>query len=181
MTATTATVATWKFDTTHSSVAFSAKHMMFTTVRGRFADVEGTIVTDGESPVNASVMVGIKAASIDTRLEARDVHLRAPDFLDADAFPLITFVGTKILGSKQQFTLTGDLTIRSITRPITLDVRYDGSGKDPWGGERIGFSASGTFDRREFGLVWNQTLEAGGVLVSNDIRVDIDAQLVKAA
>lgn len=179
MTASAAASTTWKFDATHSSVGFSVKHMMFTTVRGRFADVDGTIVTNGELPVNTSVSIGIKAASIDTRLEARDAHLRAPDFLDTDAFPLITFVGTKIVGSNEAFALTGDLTIRGITRPITLDVRYDGSGKDPWGGERMGFSASGTLDRRDFGLRWNETLESGGVLVSNDIRIGIDAQLVK--
>jgi polyisoprenoid-binding protein YceI len=179
MTATSATTTTWTLDAGHSNVEFGAKHMVFTTVRGRFADVEATIVADGDSPENATVRVDIKAASLDTRLELRDVRLRGPDFLDVDAFPLITFVGTKALGSKERFTLTGDLTMRGVTRPITLDVTYEGSGADPWGGERIGFSASGMLDRRDFGLVWNQTLEAGSLLVGNEIKIHIDTQLVK--
>lgn len=135
----------------------------------------------GELPVNASVSIGIRTASIDTRLEARDVHLRAPDFLDTDAFPEITFVGTRIVGGKEAFALTGDLTMRPITRPITLDVRYEGSGKDPWGGERMGFSATCTFDRREFGLRWNEALESGGVLVGNEIRIGSTRSSSKSA
>ena len=175
------TETTWKLDPSHTSVAFSAKHLMFTTVKGRFAEVEGTVVMDGDSPANATVSARIKAASIDTRTEQRDAHLRSPDFLDADGFPLLTFVGKAIDGGRDRFRLIGDLTIRGTTRPISLDVRYEGRGTDPWGGERVGFSACGKFDRREFGLVWNQPLEGGGVLVSNDIKVEIDAQLVKAA
>lgn len=177
----TMTETTWNLDPSHSSVAFSARHLMFTSVKGRFADVEGTVVVDGDSPSHATVRATIQATSIDTRAEQRDGHLRSGDFLDAESFPLITFVSTRIDGARDQFKLTGDLTIRGTTRSITLDVRYDGAGVDPWGNERVGFSATGTFDRREFGLVWNQALEAGGVLVSNDIRVEIDAQLVKAA
>jgi polyisoprenoid-binding protein YceI len=170
---------TWKLDPTHSSVEFSAKHMMFTTVKGRFADVDGTITSASDSPRDATVDVTIAAASIDTRTEMRDQHLRSPEFLDMEQHPTLTFRSTKIEGDKASFAITGDLTIRGITRPVTLAVTYEGAGKDPWGGERIGFSASGKIDRREFGLTWNQALEAGGVLVSNDIRISIDAQLTR--
>lgn len=175
------TATTWKLDPSHSAVEFSVKHLMFTTVKGRFDDLEGTIVANDDSPEHASVDVTIKAASIDTRTEQRDAHLRSADFLDADKFPLITFKSTRIEGVKGAFTIVGDLGIRDITRPITLAVTYEGGGKDPWGGERIGFSASGKIDRRDFGLVWNQALEAGGVVVGNDVKIEIEAQLVKQA
>ena len=170
---------TWKLDPSHSSVEFAAKHMMFTTVKGRFADVEGTITTDGETPSTASVNVIMQATSIDTRNEMRDNHLRSADFLDAASQPVLTFKSTSIQGAKDHFTVIGELTIRGVTRPVTLDVQYEGAGRDPWGGERMGFSASGKIDRRDFGLTWNQALEAGGVLVSNDIRINIDAQLTR--
>ncbi|MEP6618526.1 MAG: YceI family protein [bacterium] len=172
---------TWNLDASHSTVEFSAKHMMFTTVKGRFADVSGTVVAAGDTPEGATVEVLMKAASIDTRTEQRDAHLRSADFLDAENFPDITFKSTKVEGAKSKFSLTGELTIRGTTRPVTLDAAYEGSGVDPWGNERIGFTASGKIDRREFGLVWNQALEAGGVLVGTDIKIQIDAQLVKAA
>ncbi len=170
---------TWKLDASHSTVEFAAKHMMFTTVKGRFADVEGTITTDGETPSTASVEIAMKAESIDTRTEMRDNHLRSADFLDVANYPAITFRSTKIHGDKAHFEVAGELTIRGVTRPVTLEVNYEGAGKDPWGGERMGFSASAKIDRRDFGLTWNQALEAGGVLVSNDIRINIDAQLTR--
>lgn len=171
---------TWKIDASHSNVEFSARHMMFTTVRGRFADVEGTVSINGDAPDAAVVEVIMKAASIDTRVEQRDAHLRSADFLDADNFPDLTFTSTRIAGTDEHFTMAGNLTIRGVTKLVTLDVTYDGSGTDPWGGERKGFSADGKIDRREFGLTWNQALEAGGVLVSNEIKIHIDAQLVRA-
>ena len=168
---------TWKLDPTHSTVEFTAKHMMFTTVKGRFADVEGIITANADTTDGASVDVTMKAASIDTRTEMRDNHLRSADFLDVENFPTITFKSTVISGRKDKFAITGDLTIRGITRQVSLDVVFEGAGVDPWGGQRMGFSASAKIDRREFGLTWNQALEAGGVLVSNDIRINIDAQL----
>lgn len=172
---------TWTIDPAHSSVEFSARHMMFTTVKGRFADVQGVVTTDGESPAAASVAVTMKAESVDTRSEQRDAHLRSADFLDAAQYPEVTFTSTSIVGTKETFTMTGDLTIRGVTRPVALDVRFEGTGNDPWGNERMGFSARGKIDRREFGLTWNQALEAGGVLVSNEIKIDIDAQIIKTA
>ena len=174
------TGTTWKLDPSHSTVEFSAKHMMFTTVKGRIADVEGTVTVNGTTPDSATVHATMKAASIDTRTEQRDQHLRSADFLDAENFPDVTFTSTKIEGPREKFRMTGDLTIRGKTLPITLDVTYEGTGKDPWGNERMGFSANGKIDRREFGLVWNQALEAGGVLVSNDVKIQIDAQVIRA-
>jgi polyisoprenoid-binding protein YceI len=180
MSASAAPIAsTWKLDPSHSSVEFSAKHMMFTTVKGRFADVEATINVPGSTLEGASVVATMKAVSIDTRTEQRDQHLRSGDFLDAENYPDVTFKSTKLAGTKEKFTMTGDLTIRGTTRPVTLDVTYEGTGKDPWGNERMGFSASGKIDRRDFGLVWNQALEAGGVLVSNDVKIQIDAQVIR--
>jgi polyisoprenoid-binding protein YceI len=180
MSAAAAPIATtWKLDPSHSTVEFSAKHMMITTVKGRFADVEGTITAPNATLDGASVVATMKTASIDTRTEQRDQHLRSADFLDAENFPEITFKSTKLDGSKEKFTMTGELTIHGTTRPITLDVTYEGAGTDPWGNERMGFSASGKIDRREFGLTWNQALEAGGILVSNDIKIQIDAQVTR--
>ncbi|MEP6730414.1 MAG: YceI family protein [bacterium] len=179
-TATAPVVTSWKIDPSHSTVEFSAKHMMFTTVRGRFAEIEGIVNVPGATPDSASVEVTMKAASIDTRTEQRDQHLRSADFLDAEKFPVMTFKSTKMEGTHDSFTMTGDLTIRGITRPVTLDVTYEGAGKDPWGGDRMGFSATGQIDRRDFGLVWNQALEAGGVLVSNEIKIQIEAQIIHA-
>jgi len=176
----TAGTTTWTLDPTHSSIEFSAKHMMITTVRGRFAEASGTVSNVGSSPASAKVDVTLKAASLDTRTDQRDQHLRSADFLDVETYPDITFRSTKIEGTKEHFKLTGDLTIRGATKPITLDVTFEGEGKDPWGGSRMGFSATGKLDRREFGLVWNQALEAGGVLVSNDIKLQIEAQFIRA-
>jgi polyisoprenoid-binding protein YceI len=182
MTAPTAAspTTTWKLDASHSNVEFSAKHLMITTVKGRFAELEGSVTANESSPSASHVEVSINAASIDTRTEQRDQHLRSADFLDAESFPKITFKSTKVAGTKEKLTLTGDLTIRGTTKPVTLDVTYEGEGKDPWGGQRIAFTATGKIDRREFGLVWNQALESGGVLVSNDIKLHIDAQFVQA-
>ena len=177
---TVASTAIWNLDPTHSAVEFSAKHLMITTVRGRFSDVTGTVTVHGDAPESAVVDVTVKVASIDTRTEQRDQHLRSADFFDVENFPVLTFTSTKLQGPKARFQLTGNLTIRGTTKPITLDVTHEGSGKDPWGGERMGFSADGKIDRRDFGLTWNQALEAGGVVVSHDIKIHIDAQLVRA-
>ena len=170
----------WKLDPTHSSVEFSAKHMMITTVKGRIAELEGTIYTDEKDPKKSSVEATLKAASIDTRTEQRDQHLRSADFLNAEKYPEIRFRSTRIEGDRDDFKLTGDLTIRDVSKPVTLDVHFEGRNKDPWGGERVGFSATGKIDRRDFGLTWNQALETGGVLVGNEIKISIEVQAVKA-
>jgi polyisoprenoid-binding protein YceI len=169
----------WKLDATHTSVEFSAKHLMITTVKGRIADVEGTIEIDETNPKNSSVEAILKAASIDSRTTQRDDHLRSGDFLNVEKFPEIRFRSTKIEGGREEFKLTGDLTIRDVTKPITLDVTFEGETKDPWGGERAGFSAKGKFDRRDFGLTWNQVLEAGGVAVGNEIKINVEVEAIK--
>lgn len=171
----------WKLDPTHSIVEFSAKHLMISTVKGSITDVQGTIYADSQNPENSSVEATLNAASIDTRTEQRDNHLRSADFLHVEQFPAIQFRSTKVEGTKEEFKLTGDLTIRGVTKPVTLDVTFEGQTKDPWGGERIGFSANGKIDRRDFGLTWNQLLETGGVAVSNEIRINIEVEAIKAA
>ena len=176
-----ATKTKWKLDPAHTLVEFSAKHLMITTVKGRITDVEGTIVSDERELRNSSVEATLKAATIDTRTEQRDQHLRSADFLNADQFPEIRFKSTRIEGDKDSFKLTGDLTIRGVTRPIVLDVQFEGRTKDPWGGDRVGFSATGKIDRREFGLTWNQALETGGVVVGNDVKINLEVEAVKVA
>ena len=169
----------WTIDPSHSTVEFVAKHMMITTVKGRFAELEGTIVADEDNVADSTVEVTMQAASIDTRSEQRDGHLRSADFLDVENYPTVTFRSTRVEGTKDEFKLTGDLTIRGVTRPITLDVTFEGEGKDPWGGTRASFSAKGKFDRRDFGLTWNVALETGGILVSNEVKINIEAQVVQ--
>lgn len=169
----------WKLDPTHSTVEFSAKHLMITTVKGRIADVEGIIYTNEKDPKNSSVEATLKATSIDTRTDQRDQHLRSADFLNVEKYPEIKFRSTRIDGGREEFKLTGDLTIRDVTKEITLNVRFEGQAKDPWGGERVGFSATGKIDRRDFGLTWNQVLETGGVVVGNEIKIELEVQAAK--
>lgn len=178
------TATTWNIEPNHSLVEFSAKHMMITTVKGRFRDVSGTIVIDEANPSRSSVDATMAAATIDTGVAQRDQHLVSADFLDAENHKAITFKSKRIEGARanegDEFTVVGDLTIRGTTREVTLKASYEGRGKDPWGGERISFTATGKIDRREFGLTWNQALEAGGILVSNDIKISIEVQAVRA-
>ncbi|HEX2779093.1 MAG TPA: YceI family protein [Gemmatimonadaceae bacterium] len=175
---------TWNLDAAHSLVEFSAKHMMITTVKGRLRDVTGSIQIDDQRPERSTVEVSFNAASIDTGVAQRDQHLVSADFLDTANYPTITFKSTRIEGARaesgEEFTVVGDLTIRGTTREVKLTATYEGRGRDPWGGERISFTAKGKIDRREFGLVWNQTLETGGILVSNEIKINIEAQAVRA-
>jgi polyisoprenoid-binding protein YceI len=174
-----AKTSTWKIDPAHSNVEFAVKHLMISTVKGLFADVAGEIVIAENEPSRSSVSATLRAASIDTRTGQRDDHLRSADFLDAPNFPEITFRSTRITGDASEFKVTGNLTIRGVTREVTLDATNEGSGKDPWGGDRIAFSATTKLDRRDFGLTWNQAIEAGGVLVGNDVKISIDVQAVK--
>ncbi len=175
------TQTTWTIDPAHTEVGFSVKHLMISTVRGRFGDVRGTLTLDGNDVTTASVEAEIATASIDTRQEQRDTHLRSADFFEVEKYPSITFRSTRVERIKgDRYRLVGELTIRDITREVVLEATDEGRGRDPWGGERLAFSATTTIDRREFGLTWNQALETGGVLVSNDIRISVDVQAVKA-
>ena len=168
---------TYTLDATHSNVEFAVKHMMISTVKGRFGDVKGTVVVPDKAQPSVDVTIGV--ASIDTRTEARDNHLRSPDFFDVEKFPEMRFVSTSAKPTKDGYTLVGNLTIRDVTRPVTLDVTTEGAGIDPWGNQKVAFSATGKFNRTDFGLTWNAALETGGVLVSEEVKIAIDAQLVK--
>jgi len=179
--AATRTRTTWKIDPAHSLIEFAVRHLMITTVKGRFAVVEGAVQLDEADPSLVDVDVRIDAASIDTREAQRDAHLRSADFFDVESHPHITFTSKRpIAGRGSEFKLSGDLTIHGVTKEVVLDVTEEGRGKDPWGGERLGFSATTKIKRSEFGLTWNQALEAGGVLVGDDIRISLDLELVKA-
>jgi polyisoprenoid-binding protein YceI len=180
----TATVTRWTVDPTHTLVEFAARHMMITTVKGRFGEVSGTVIADGANSSDSAVEVTIDASSIDTRTEQRDAHLRSAEFLDVANHPTITFRSTRLDGTYAEagdrFRLEGELTVRGVTKRVALAVTFEGTGTDPWGGERASFTAQATIDRRDFGLTWNQALEAGGLLVSNEIRLNLDVQVVRA-
>jgi polyisoprenoid-binding protein YceI len=173
----------WTIDSTHAEVGFSVRHLMISTVRGRFGAVAGTVIADDEEPKNSKVDVTIDVSSIDTRQEMRDNHLRSPDFFDVANHPTMHFVSERIEGDprKGEFQIIGDLTIRGVTRQVALDATLEGETRDPWGKERAGFSASGKVNRTDFGLNWNQALEAGGVVVSDEVKLSIDVELVKQA
>jgi polyisoprenoid-binding protein YceI len=175
--------ATWQLDPAHSSVEFSVKHMMMTTVRGRFKQVQGKLTGDEDHPDGCCVEVEIQTASIDTGNADRDTHLRGPDFFDVDHFPTITFRSTRIEGNPSahgdRFRVFGELEIRDTNSEITLDCTFEGRGNDPWGKERAGFSASTEIDRRDWGLKWNQAMETGGVLVAHRVRIDVEVQFVR--
>lgn len=176
-------VSRWKLDPAHTQVEVRARHMMITTVRGQFSGVSGRLVVDEENPENSEVEVQIDASTIDTGDSDRDTHLRSEDFLYVERHPEITFRSKRIEGAHEEagdeFTVVGDLTIRGETREVVLDARYEGHGTDPWGGERAGFSASTRIDRREWGLEWNAALETGGILVSNNLDIDLQVQAVR--
>ena len=174
---------TWQIDPAHTSVEFAVKHMMFTTVRGRFTDVKGTIEVDEANPDGSVVNVEIATASIDTGVADRDAHLRSADFLDVENHPSITFRSKRVEGAAKKegdkFKIVGDLTIRGKAIEVTLDSVYLGTGKDPWGNIKSAAEATGKIDRREWGLTWNQALETGGILVANDVRIEVQLQAVK--
>lgn len=173
-------LTTWNVDPSHSHVEFAVRHLMISTVKGRFTDVSGTVKSHGADPVTGEVDITINVGSIDTRETQRDAHLRSADFFDAAQFPTITFTSRRIEGVKGDgFTLVGDLWMHGVSREVVLDVTSEGRGKDPWGGERAGFSATTKIKRSDFGLTWNQLLETGGVAVSDEVKISIDVELVK--
>ncbi|MFI6505055.1 YceI family protein [Nonomuraea typhae] len=167
---------TYKLDVAHTNVGFTAKHMMVSKVRGQFADFDGS-VTIADNPLESSAEITIKAESITTGQPDRDNHLRSEDFLAAEKFPALTFKSTRVTGhSGDEFTVVGDLTIRDVTKEIELKVEYNGAGTNPWGQQLWAFSISAEFDREQFGLTWNQALEAGGVLVGKKIKIEIEGE-----
>ncbi len=176
------TTATWQIDTAHSVVEFAIKHMMFATAKGRFGQFSGDINFDPKNIAGSGVNVEIDVKSIDTRDEKRDGHLLSADFFDAGAFPTITFKSTRVEPtSDNAFKVHGDLTIHGITREAVLDAELTGQGKNPWGQEVIGFSATTKFKRSAFGLEWNAALETGGVLVGDEVKIAIEIEASKQA
>ncbi len=172
----------WELDPAHSTIGFSARHMMVTTVRGAFKKFSGELNLDEAHPENSSVSVTIETASIDTGQEARDNHLRGPDFFDVEHYPTITFKSKKVeRQGEDRYRLIGDLTIRGVTREVPLDVIFEGEGKGMRGERRAGFTLTGSISRADFGLNWNVALESGGWLVSDKVQLDIDAQVFQQA
>jgi polyisoprenoid-binding protein YceI len=176
----TASSAPWQIDPAHTEVEFSVRHLMISNVKGRFGNVTGKVEIDEANPSALVVDVTIPVATIDTRSEQRDAHLRSADFFDAEHHPAITFSGRRVVGDPREgFRLIGDLTIRGVTREIALDVTTEGHGPDPWGNERVGYSASGKLERKDFGLTWNQLLETGGVAVGDTVKITINTELMR--
>ncbi len=170
-------MAIWTLDPAHTSVQFSARHMMVTTVRGGFSDVRGTLNFDPAHPENASVEAVIGTQSLSTGVADRDNHLRSGDFLETEKYPTLTFKSTRVVVTREnEAKVYGDLTIRDQTHEVILDAEFLGQEKDPWGNIKIGFDASTKINRETWGLVWNVALESGGVLVSKDIKLEISAQ-----
>jgi polyisoprenoid-binding protein YceI len=170
----------WNIDAAHSSLQFSVRHMVITKVRGSFKLFTGTLdLDDSDELALAKVDVVIDASSIDTAEPKRDEHLKGSDFLDTASYPTLTFQSRTIERHGARYQVTGDLTLHGVTRSVTLDAEFQGQGKDPWGGQRAAFSAKGSVNREDFGLSWNQVLEAGGVLVGTKIDIELEVQAVK--
>jgi polyisoprenoid-binding protein YceI len=167
---------TWALDKAHTKVGFTAKHLMVSKVRGHFENFDARVEI-AEDLTESKIEVNLEAASITTGAADRDGHLRSGDFLDVDNHPKLRFVSTDIVPDGEDWKVTGDLTIRDVTRPITLDVIYAGSVTDPWGNEKVGFSASAKMNREDWGLTWNAALEGGGWLVSKDVTLEIEGEL----
>ena len=170
----------WTVDPQHTHVDFSVRHLMISTVKGRFGEVQGTVTFDPTDARDAQIDVTIDAASIDTRVTDRDNHLRSADFLDVVKHPTIRFTGRKVERLDQQrYRLIGDLTIRGVTREVPLEVEMQGTVKDPWGNEKAGYSATGVINRHDFGLNWNAALETGGVVVGAEVKITLEGELIR--
>ena len=176
-----AQASTWDIDPAHSTVEFSVRHMMVTTVKGQFQKVKGTVELDEKDPSKSTVEVSIETASIDTREAKRDAHLKSPDFFDAAKFPALTFKSTKIeKAGKGKFKITGDLTMHGITKAVVLAVEGPSASiKDPYGRTVRGVMATGKLDRKDWGMTWNKALDSGGFVVSDEVKLDINAELAE--
>lgn len=174
-------MAVYEIDSTHSVAEFGARHLMFTTVKGRLGEVKGEIEFDESDPLHSSVVATADARGLATGDPRRDEHLRSPDFFDAEKFPTLTFKSRRIEKHEGNggYRVIGDLTVRDATREVVFDATYFGQGADPWGGIRAGFNAVTTVNRKDFGLQWNVPLEAGGVLVGEMVNLNIEVEAVK--
>ncbi len=168
----------YRLDVSHTEVGFSVRHLMVSKTRGRFGDFDGTVVI-AEDPTESSLEVSVRLASVDTRDETRDGHLRTPDFFDVENYPEMTFRSTAVrhIGG-DRWAVDGTLTVKGVSRPLTLDTTFEGTSGDPWGGTRTGFSAKGEIDREAFGLTWNAALETGGVVVGKKVTIEIEAEAI---
>ena len=167
-------------DPAHTRIGFSARHAMVSKVRGSFNEFEASGYLDEQNPASSHVEITIKAASIDTRHPDRDAHLRSNDFLAMDEYPEITFRSTAVeKADADHYNVTGDLTIRGITKPVTIDFEYTGSAIDPWGNQRLGFEGSTTISRKDWGVNWNAALEAGGVMVGDKVNLEFEVEAIK--
>ncbi|MFJ5724093.1 YceI family protein [Streptomyces sp. NPDC093149] len=172
----------YTIDPAHSSIGFTVRHAMVTNVRGSFGEHEGSLKLDGHNPANSTASIDVKIASVDTGIADRDGHLVSGDFFDAEKFPLMTFRSTQAeqLGG-DAYRITGDLTIKDVTRPLSIDLEFNGSATDVYGNERVGFEGSADILRSEWGLTWNAALETGGVMVSDKVKLNFDISAIKAA
>ncbi len=171
---------TWNIDPSHSGVSFSVRHMMIAKVRGSFGTFSGTVTVDDADASKSSVKAEIDVGSINTHEPKRDGHLKSPDFFDVEKFPKMTFVSKRVEGKGAQLKVAGDLTLHGVTHEVVLDVTREGGGKDPWGNQRLAFTAHGSLNRNDFGLKWNQALETGGVLVGEKVELDLEISAVLA-
>lgn len=179
----TALTGTWTIDPTHTRIGFAARHAMVTTVRGQFTGLEGNLQLDGANPTASTATVTIQTATFETGVPDRDGHVKSADILDVEAFPTITFVstGAKQGGDADEFVLTGDLTIRDVTRPVELNITFEGSSKDPFGNTRAGFTGTTSLSRKDFGVTFNAPLETGGVLLGDKVKIELDVSAIKSA
>jgi polyisoprenoid-binding protein YceI len=171
----------WAIDADHSSVDFSIRHMMIANVKGTFHNFNATVEADVTDLTDATIDFAVEIASIDTRANDRDAHLKSADFFDVEKYPEMTFRSTNIKKTGEgEYDVTGDLTIHGFTKPETFSVTFEGQGKDPWGNEKVGFSGKGTINRADYGLVWNSALETGGVLVGDKVKISLQIEASKA-
>ena len=179
-TSTATGTTTYAIDASHSQVGFSVKHMMFSTVRGNFRGFEGTIEVDNDNPANSTVNVTIDASSVSTGDDKRDEHLRSADFFDVANYPTLTFKSTSIdFKDAEDFTINGELTMHGVTQPVKIKAEQTGEGTNPWGVDVAGFEGSTKINRKDFGLGWNATLEKGGVLVGEEIKISLELEVAK--
>ena len=175
-----ATKTTWVIDPTHSEIAFKIKHLMISNVKGLFSEFSGQVITEGDDFSTSEISLLINPASISTGVSDRDGHLKSPDFFDVENFSEITFTAGKLAGKgDDEFTLNGNLSIKGVNQPVSMDVEFGGLMTDPWGNEKAGFTLNGKINRKDFGLSWNAALEAGGVLVGEEVRISCDVELMK--
>lgn len=173
-------VTKWQIDTTHSEVQFKVKHMMISTVTGYFSNFNATVETEGDDFTTAKAEFTADLSSISTNNEQRDAHLKSADFFDAENHPQVTFKSSRLEKiDDENYTLHGDLTIRGTTKPVTLKVEFGGIAVDPWGNTRVGFTIDGKINRKDYGLNWSAVTEAGGIVVSDEVRLHVNAEFIK--